>query len=109
VKFLARQYCEGDGLRRRLVEGCVRIFGHANLAGLGQASVQMGRTGAGRCLSQEIATTRTTEVHVQCEQATGAPPGQSWWVVPVAQVSSGSATRAARSVEERVKTTRELT
>jgi TPP-dependent trihydroxycyclohexane-1,2-dione (THcHDO) dehydratase len=25
VKFLARQYCQGDGLRRRLVEGCSGI------------------------------------------------------------------------------------
>jgi 3D-(3,5/4)-trihydroxycyclohexane-1,2-dione acylhydrolase (decyclizing) len=40
VKFLARQYCERDGVQRRLVEGCFGIFGHGNIAGLGQALMQ---------------------------------------------------------------------
>jgi 3D-(3,5/4)-trihydroxycyclohexane-1,2-dione acylhydrolase (decyclizing) len=37
VKFLARQYTERDGVRRRLIAGCFGIFGHGNLAGIGQA------------------------------------------------------------------------
>jgi len=41
VKFLARQYSERDGVQRRLVEGCFGIFGHGNIAGLGQALMQM--------------------------------------------------------------------
>ena len=40
VKFLARQYCERDGVQRRLIEGCFGIFGHGNIAGLGQALMQ---------------------------------------------------------------------
>lgn len=40
VRFLARQYCERDGVRQRLIEGCLGIFGHGNIAGLGQALMQ---------------------------------------------------------------------
>lgn len=35
--FLANQYTERDGERRRLIAGCLGIFGHGNVAGLGQA------------------------------------------------------------------------
>jgi 3D-(3,5/4)-trihydroxycyclohexane-1,2-dione acylhydrolase (decyclizing) len=41
VKFLARQYSERDGLQQRLVEGCFGIFGHGNIAGIGQALMQV--------------------------------------------------------------------
>ena len=37
VRFLSQQYTERDGVRRRLFAGCFGIFGHGNLAGLGQA------------------------------------------------------------------------
>ncbi len=37
VRFLAVQYTERDGVERRLVAGCAGIFGHGNLAGLGEA------------------------------------------------------------------------
>jgi 3D-(3,5/4)-trihydroxycyclohexane-1,2-dione acylhydrolase (decyclizing) len=37
VKFLAHQYTERDGVRQRLIAGCFGIFGHGNLAGIGQA------------------------------------------------------------------------
>ena len=51
VKFLARQYSERDGVRQRLIEGCFGIFGHGNIAGLGQALMQLeveaGRSGDG--------------------------------------------------------------
>jgi 3D-(3,5/4)-trihydroxycyclohexane-1,2-dione acylhydrolase (decyclizing) len=40
VRFLARQYTERDGQRRRLFAGCLGIFGHGNVAGLGQALLQ---------------------------------------------------------------------
>ena len=41
VKFLARQYSERDGVQQRLIEGCFGIFGHGNIAGLGQALMQV--------------------------------------------------------------------
>ena len=37
VRFLPQQFTERDGREHRLIEGCFGIFGHGNLAGLGQA------------------------------------------------------------------------
>ncbi|NUT34232.1 MAG: 3D-(3,5/4)-trihydroxycyclohexane-1,2-dione acylhydrolase (decyclizing) [Hamadaea sp.] len=42
VEFWARQETERDGVRRRLIAGCFGIFGHGNVAGLGQALLQAG-------------------------------------------------------------------
>ncbi|MDA8061479.1 MAG: 3D-(3,5/4)-trihydroxycyclohexane-1,2-dione acylhydrolase (decyclizing) [Actinomycetota bacterium] len=40
VGFLAAQLSERDGAEHRLVEGCFGIFGHGNLAGIGQALLE---------------------------------------------------------------------
>ncbi|OBF19701.1 3D-(3,5/4)-trihydroxycyclohexane-1,2-dione acylhydrolase (decyclizing) [Mycobacterium sp. ACS4331] len=40
VRFLAKQYVERDGTRSRFFAGCFGIFGHGNVAGLGQALLQ---------------------------------------------------------------------
>ncbi|WP_029537892.1 3D-(3,5/4)-trihydroxycyclohexane-1,2-dione acylhydrolase (decyclizing) [Rhodococcus erythropolis] len=40
VRFLANQYTEHDGQRTKLFAGCFGIFGHGNVAGLGQALLQ---------------------------------------------------------------------
>jgi 3D-(3,5/4)-trihydroxycyclohexane-1,2-dione acylhydrolase (decyclizing) len=40
VEFLASQYSERDGQEQRLVAGCFGIFGHGNVAGVGQALAQ---------------------------------------------------------------------
>ena len=40
VRFLAQQYTERDGVEHRLIEGCFGIFGHGNVAGVGQALLQ---------------------------------------------------------------------
>jgi 3D-(3,5/4)-trihydroxycyclohexane-1,2-dione acylhydrolase (decyclizing) len=45
VGFLAHQYTERDGQRRRLISACWGIFGHGNVAGLGQALLQAGHAG----------------------------------------------------------------
>ncbi|MEV4174850.1 3D-(3,5/4)-trihydroxycyclohexane-1,2-dione acylhydrolase (decyclizing) [Nonomuraea sp. NPDC049709] len=37
VRFLAHQWSERDGAERRFFGGCTGIFGHGNVAGLGQA------------------------------------------------------------------------
>jgi 3D-(3,5/4)-trihydroxycyclohexane-1,2-dione acylhydrolase (decyclizing) len=37
VRFLAAQVVERDGVRRRFFGGCLGIFGHGNVAGIGQA------------------------------------------------------------------------
>lgn len=40
IRFLANQYVERDGVRTRFFAGCFGIFGHGNVAGLGQALLQ---------------------------------------------------------------------
>ncbi len=40
VEFLAHQWSERDGVRQKLFAGCFGIFGHGNVAGLGQALLQ---------------------------------------------------------------------
>ena len=40
VRFLANQHSERDGVRQRLFAGCFGIFGHGNVAGVGQALLQ---------------------------------------------------------------------
>ncbi|MFG3104025.1 3D-(3,5/4)-trihydroxycyclohexane-1,2-dione acylhydrolase (decyclizing) [Streptomyces sp. NPDC048182] len=40
VRFLAAQYTERDGRRHRLIAGTWGVFGHGNVAGLGQALVE---------------------------------------------------------------------
>ena len=45
VRFLAQQYTERDGVERRFVAGCFGIFGHGNVAGVGQALLQAHVTG----------------------------------------------------------------
>jgi len=45
VRFLSVQYSERDGVRRRLIPGCFGIFGHGNVAGIGQALLQGHLTG----------------------------------------------------------------
>ncbi|WNI18576.1 3D-(3,5/4)-trihydroxycyclohexane-1,2-dione acylhydrolase (decyclizing) [Actinacidiphila sp. ITFR-21] len=43
VRFLAAQYTERDGVRHRAVAGMWGIFGHGNVAGVGQALLEAGR------------------------------------------------------------------
>ena len=40
VRFLSNQYVERDGERTKFFAGCFGIFGHGNVAGLGQALLQ---------------------------------------------------------------------
>jgi 3D-(3,5/4)-trihydroxycyclohexane-1,2-dione acylhydrolase (decyclizing) len=76
----------------------------ANAASLGAQVLRAHSLGSFRaCLSQALAATRTTVVHVECDQQTGSPSSLSWWDVPVAEVSTQQVTRAARSAYERAK------
>ncbi|MCO5967430.1 3D-(3,5/4)-trihydroxycyclohexane-1,2-dione acylhydrolase (decyclizing) [Actinoallomurus soli] len=45
VRFLAAQWSERDGHEQRFFAGCFGIFGHGNVAGLGQALLEAHRTG----------------------------------------------------------------
>ena len=40
-KFLANQYSERDGVEQRLIPGTFGIFGHGNVAGVGQALLEV--------------------------------------------------------------------
>ena len=40
MKFLGVQYSESDGEEQKLFAGCFGIFGHGNVAGIGQALLQ---------------------------------------------------------------------
>jgi len=42
VKFLKNQYIKRDGIEHRLINGVFGIFGHGNVAGLGQALQELG-------------------------------------------------------------------
>jgi 3D-(3,5/4)-trihydroxycyclohexane-1,2-dione acylhydrolase (decyclizing) len=42
IRFLAAQYTERDGVRHRAVAGMWGIFGHGNVAGVGQALLEAG-------------------------------------------------------------------
>ena len=46
VRFLANQYSERDGIQQRLIPGCFGIFGHGNVAGVGQALLEAATTGS---------------------------------------------------------------
>jgi 3D-(3,5/4)-trihydroxycyclohexane-1,2-dione acylhydrolase (decyclizing) len=46
VRFLAVQYSERDGVEQRLIPGCFGIFGHGNVAGVGQALLEAQLTGS---------------------------------------------------------------
>lgn len=37
IRFLKNQYVERDGIEQKFFAGCLGIFGHGNLAGIGQA------------------------------------------------------------------------
>src|SRR6516165_1129204 len=52
VRFLAAQRSERDGTEHRLIEGCFGIFGHGNVAGLGQG-----------LLEAELAAKRSRDEH----------------------------------------------
>src|SRR4051795_12685836 len=45
VRFLAQQYSERDGRQQRLIPACFGIFGHGNVAGIGQALLEVAAEG----------------------------------------------------------------
>src|SRR3954463_4894890 len=43
VRFLAAQHVERDGVEQRFFAGCFGIFGHGNVAGIGEALLEYGQ------------------------------------------------------------------
>ena len=62
VKFLANQWTERDGVEQRTIAGCFGIFGHGNVAGVGQALLQAQRTD-GDDLPYHLARNEQAMVH----------------------------------------------
>jgi 3D-(3,5/4)-trihydroxycyclohexane-1,2-dione acylhydrolase (decyclizing) len=62
VRFLADQWTERDGTEQRTIAGCFGIFGHGNVAGIGQALLQAQRTG-GPDLPYRLARNEQAMVH----------------------------------------------
>ncbi|GIH91501.1 3D-(3,5/4)-trihydroxycyclohexane-1,2-dione acylhydrolase (decyclizing) [Planobispora siamensis] len=62
VRFLASQWSERDGAEQRLVAGVFGIFGHGNVAGLGQALAERG-AGTGDALPYYLARNEQAMVH----------------------------------------------
>ncbi len=81
VRFLANQYVERDGERSKFFAGCFGIFGHGNVAGMGQALLQAevdARAGGSRacaaiCVGPQRASDGAHRRRV-C-QAEGSPAG----------------------------------
>ena len=58
VRFLVAQRSERDGVEHRLIEGMFGIFGHGNVAGLGEALLEQELAAHTRCRTTRAATSR---------------------------------------------------
>ncbi|WP_299950704.1 3D-(3,5/4)-trihydroxycyclohexane-1,2-dione acylhydrolase (decyclizing) [uncultured Modestobacter sp.] len=84
VRFLAQQHTERDGQRQRLFAGCFGIFGHGNVAGLGQALLQAEVTdldvGRERSLPYVLGRNEQAVVHTAVAYARAKDRLQTWAV-----------------------------
>ena len=82
VRFLGQQWTERDGQRQRLFAGCFGIFGHGNVAGIGQALLQeeVAATDAGRDpdLPYVLARNEQAMVHTSVAYARQKGRLQTW-------------------------------
>jgi len=92
VRFLGQQWSERDGERQRLFAGCFGIFGHGNVAGIGQALLQeeVAAVDAGRVpdLPYVLARNEQSMVHTSVAYARQKDRLQTW--VCTASVGPGS-------------------
>lgn len=68
VRFLAQQYTERDGVEQRLIAGCFGIFGHGNVAGLGQALLEA-ELNEPRAMTYYQSRNEQAMVHAACAYA----------------------------------------
>ncbi|MFI6737664.1 3D-(3,5/4)-trihydroxycyclohexane-1,2-dione acylhydrolase (decyclizing) [Nonomuraea sp. NPDC050451] len=78
VRFLAAQWTERDGHRTRLFAGCLGIFGHGNVAGLGQALLQDELAGGPERLPYVLARNEQAMVHTAVAYARHKDRLQTW-------------------------------
>ncbi|MFE9202508.1 3D-(3,5/4)-trihydroxycyclohexane-1,2-dione acylhydrolase (decyclizing) [Micromonospora sp. NPDC007230] len=78
VRFLANQWSERDGVRQKLFAGCLGIFGHGNVAGLGQALLQNELAGGAEHLPYVLARNEQAMVHLAAAYARQKDRLQTW-------------------------------
>ncbi|MFU8875030.1 3D-(3,5/4)-trihydroxycyclohexane-1,2-dione acylhydrolase (decyclizing) [Micromonospora sp. SL4-19] len=78
VRFLAHQWSERDGERQKLFAGCLGIFGHGNVAGLGQALLQNELAGGVEHLPYVLARNEQAMVHLAVAYARQRDRLQTW-------------------------------
>ena len=92
IRFLANQHVERDGERSKFFAGCFGIFGHGNVAGLGQALLQAEvdavQAGAEPALRYVLGRNEQAMVHTAIGYARQKDRLQTWAVT--ASVGPGS-------------------
>ncbi|WP_406043950.1 thiamine pyrophosphate-binding protein [Micromonospora sp. NBC_00898] len=78
VRFLASQWSERDGQRQKLFAGCFGIFGHGNVAGVGQALLQNELTEKEERLPYVLARNEQAMVHTAVAYARQKDRLQTW-------------------------------
>jgi 3D-(3,5/4)-trihydroxycyclohexane-1,2-dione acylhydrolase (decyclizing) len=78
VRFLANQWSERDGRRQKLFAGCLGIFGHGNVAGVGQALLQNELAGGEERLPYMLARNEQAMVHTAVAYARQKDRLQTW-------------------------------
>ena len=69
VRFLVNQWSERDGERQKLFAGCFGIFGHGNVAGIGQALLQNELADGDQHLPYVLARNEQAMVHTSVAYA----------------------------------------
>ncbi|MFS8479503.1 MAG: 3D-(3,5/4)-trihydroxycyclohexane-1,2-dione acylhydrolase (decyclizing) [Micromonosporaceae bacterium] len=78
VRFLANQWSERDGKRQKLFAGVFGIFGHGNVAGIGQALLQNELAGGAEHLPYVMARNEQAMVHAAVAYARQKDRLQTW-------------------------------
>ncbi|NUR15578.1 MAG: 3D-(3,5/4)-trihydroxycyclohexane-1,2-dione acylhydrolase (decyclizing) [Dermatophilaceae bacterium] len=78
VRFLANQWSERDGERQKLFAGCFGIFGHGNVAGIGQALLQNELADGQEHLPYVLARNEQAMVHTSVAYARQKDRLQTW-------------------------------
>jgi 3D-(3,5/4)-trihydroxycyclohexane-1,2-dione acylhydrolase (decyclizing) len=92
IRFLASQYIERDGQRSKFFAGCFGIFGHGNVAGLGQAlleaEVDAAESGTEPALRYVLGRNEQAMVHTAVAYARQKDRLQTWAIT--ASIGPGS-------------------
>src|SRR5215207_6457308 len=92
VRFLANQYVERDGECSRFFAGCFGIFGHGNVAGMGQAllqaEIEAEKAGTEPALRYVLGRNEQAMVHTAASYARQRDRLQAWAVT--ASIGPGS-------------------